>query len=122
AGRVDGEFEARAPIVVRIDHDVQLVGGRPHVAPGEQLENAVRMRVERPDEYVEVVIVVGDLGLGPKPGISVFTWLELAELGDRGRGAPDLVVVATIDHHRVRRARGARRGGGRRGIGSAGRL
>src|SRR5207245_9925218 len=85
-------------------------GRSPDVAPGEQLENAVRMRIERADEDVQVAVVVGDLRFGREPWIAVLPRLKLAKLRD-GRGrAPYVVVVTTVDHHALRRA--ARRGGG----------
>ena len=80
------------------------------------------MRVERPDEHVEVTVVVGHLGLGREPGIAVLAGLELTKLRDRWGAAPHVVVVATVDHDRMRRTRGRRRGSGCGGKGATGEL
>ena len=117
AGRIHGELVAGASIVIRVNHDLQLIGGCPDVAPSEELENRVGMRVECPNEDVDVTVVVGNFGFGREAGISILLRLELTELSDRRRRAPDLVVVPAVDEGRVHRAHGRGRRGGRRANG-----
>src|SRR3989449_9498966 len=84
AGRIHGELEAGAAVVVGVDDDLDLVGGGADVAAGEELEDAIRVGIERPDEHVEVARVVRDLRFRREPRVAVLLGLELAELRDRG--------------------------------------
>src|SRR2546422_10673947 len=85
AGWIHRELVAGAAIVIGVDDDLELIRGRADVAPGEEPENRVGVRVERPDEDVNVAVVGGDLRLGREAGMPVLLRLELAELGDGGR-------------------------------------
>ena len=106
--RVHGELEARAPIVVGIDHDLELIGRSPDIPAREELQNAVGMWIEGANKDIEVAVVVGDLSLRGKARIAVFPGLELTELRDGRRHPPDLVVVPPVDHHRDLRPNGDR--------------
>src|SRR2546428_9272744 len=117
AGWIHRELVAGAAIVIGVDDDLELIRSRADVAPGEEPENRVGVRVERPDEDVNVAVVVGDLRLGREAGIPVLLRLELAELGDGGGFAPDGILVASVDR---RRGGGPHRGGGGGGGGGGG--
>ena len=98
--RVHRELEAGAAVVVGVDHDLDLVTADAGVAAGEEPLDAVRMRVERSDKHVEIVLVVGDLGLGREARIRILTRLELPEVLDDRRLVPYLVIVFAVDHRR----------------------
>jgi hypothetical protein len=116
------EFETGAAVVVGIDHQFDLITADTDVAAGQKLFDAVGMRIEGSHERVEIVVVVGDLGLGADARVRVLKRLKLPEVLDDGGQAPHLVVVLPIDHRRGRRAmrhsgRGVRRRRGRRRTG-----
>ena len=121
SGRVHHQFHRRAPVVIGVDHDLDLVRRGLHVATAEEPGDAVGMRVERPYEDVQVVIVVRRPNLGCERRVEVLPGLELAKAGHRRRELPHVVVGAPVDHRRPCRANrhaGAgwwqRRGTGRR--------
>src|SRR2546428_8526532 len=53
AGWIHRELVAGAAIVIGVDDDLELIRGRADVAPGEEPENRVGVRVERPDRSEE---------------------------------------------------------------------
>src|SRR5439155_25968041 len=122
AGGVYRELEAGAAVVVGIDDDLDLVTADADVAAGQELLDTVGVRVKSSHEKVEIAVVVRDPGLGGEARVRVLGRLELPEVLDDGRQAPDGVVILPIDHRRrrstVRHGRhGARRHRGRwRGI------
>src|SRR2546430_12403973 len=82
AGRVHGELEAGAAVVGGIDHDLELVGGGADVAAREELQDAVGVGGERPDEDVEGAGVVGGLRLRGGSRVAGFLRPGTAELAD----------------------------------------
>src|SRR5258705_16895 len=111
-GRIHGKLKAGSTVVVGIDHDFDLITADADVAAGQKFLDAVGMRVEGSYENVEIVVVVGDLGLRGDARVRILGRLELPEvLDDRGE-APSFVVVFPVDH---RRDSPAGRPGGRRG-------
>ena len=68
---IHGELEAAAPVVVRVDQELDLVRRPAHVAPRQRVHDAVRMRIEHAHEDVEVLLVVRDLELGLERRIDV---------------------------------------------------
>ena len=110
AVRVDGELEAGAPVVVGVDDDLDLVRRPAHVAARERAHDAVRVRVVRAHEDVEVAVVERGPELGAERRVRADAGLELAEIGDRAGGSPDGVVGAAVD---ARCGRGALRDRGR---------
>ena len=80
ARRIHGELVARAPIVVRIDDDLDLIRRDAHVATAEQPHDAVGMRVVHADERVEILIVVRDLRLRLEARIAIRDGAELPEV------------------------------------------
>ena len=93
-----------APIVIGIDHDLDLVTADADVAAGEELLNAVRGRIESANECVKIVLVVGDFRFRLDARIGVFDGPELPELADGRRETPDFIAVLPVDDGRIRRA------------------
>jgi len=109
---IHGKLEAGAPVVVGVDHDLDLVTADADVTARQELLDAVGMAIERAHEHVKVVLVVGNLRFRRKARVRVLGRLELAKLpNDRGE-PPDLVVVLPVDDRRGRRP--VRNSGGRR--------
>ena len=104
APRADGELETRAAIVEGIDHDLQLVGGRAHVASREYTGNLRGLGVVGADEGIEVVVVERGLRCRPESRRSALDRGELREVRDERGRVPDGVVGAPVDHHGRRRA------------------
>jgi hypothetical protein len=97
AGRVHAEFESGAPVVIRVDEQPDHVGRRVGIAPLENLDDAVGMRIERAHEHEQVGGVVGDFRLGTEPGFFSLGGLPLLERRDRRGSSPDGVVVPAVD-------------------------
>src|SRR5439155_1351743 len=87
APRADGELETRTAIVEGIDHDLQLVGGRAHVASGEYSGDLRGLGVVSADEDVEVVVVEGGLRFRLESRLSALDRRELGEVSDDGGSA-----------------------------------
>src|SRR5262249_52084923 len=66
AGRVDRELVRGAPIVIGVDEDANPVRGGPHVAPREEADDLVGLRVERAHGNVDGRAVDDDAGLRPE--------------------------------------------------------
>ena len=123
--RIHGELVAGAPVVVRVDHDLHAVGRRAHVAAAEKGADAVGMRIVHPHEHVEIAIVVRDLHRGAEGCRGPAARRELLEGRDRGRAAPDRVVIPAVEdgrrcgahgdgvHHRARVRTADKNAGGR---------
>ena len=108
--RVHRELESGEPVVVRIDHDLELVRRPAHVAPGERGHDAVWMRVEGAHEHIEVALVVRRLELGAEARRLPLVRLELEKLRGRRCALPDRIVLAPVDHRRPVGADRRRRG------------
>ena len=113
AGRVDREAIAGAPVVVRVDHQVQPVRLRADVAAREERKQRIGARIEGAHEDVQVAVVVRHARLGAESErIAVLHRIELAEGVNDLRVTPGRVVIASIHDDG---AGGARRlGDGRR--------
>src|SRR5438034_1175612 len=103
SSRVYSELVPGAPVVVGVNHDLELIGRRAHVATRQDSQDAVGMGIEGADEGVEVAIVVGDLGFRGEAWVAVLPRRELAERRDGGSLAPHLIVVLAIHEHEVAR-------------------
>ena len=126
AGRIHRHLDAAAPILVGVDDDLELIARGSHIASAEQRRNAVRVRIERAHQHVQVAVVVRDPRFGAKSGGEILTGVELTEVHHRRCDAPDGVVLLAVDHGRhdgthgpANRARCGRRCGRRRGRGRA---
>src|SRR5438270_3098777 len=117
ASGVYRELEAGAAVVVGIYDDLDMVTADAEVAAGQELLDTVGMRVKGSHENVEIAVVVGDPGFGREARVRILGRLELPEVLDDGRQAPDRVVILPIDHRRGRSAvRHSSRGVGRRRV------
>src|SRR5436309_3825182 len=79
---IHGKLEARAPVVVGVDHDLDLVTADADVAAGQELLDAVGMVIESADEHIKIVLVVSDLRFRRKARVRVFGRLTLPEVLD----------------------------------------
>src|SRR2546430_14491101 len=77
------------------------VGGREVVAPGEHRDDAVGVRIEGADEYVQVGRVVGDFRLGRELGRVALAGPPLLKSGNRLGLPPHGIVVAPVNDRRV---------------------
>jgi hypothetical protein len=112
-GGVDRELVPRAPIVVGVEHEDDLVGGGLIVAARQQPDDAVGVGVEGTDEDVEIAGIVGHPRLRGQRGRRPFAGLGFEEPIDRRGRAPDGVVVPSVQHGGHGRERGPHRRSGR---------
>ena len=120
AGRVHDELVAGLVVVVRVDHELELLRRGAHVAAREQRDDAVGRRIVHAREHVEVAVVVRDAHLGAEPALRPLVRLVLEELIDDLRVLPRGVVGAAVERRRHRGAR-CHRGGGGGALGARGR-
>ena len=79
----------------------------------EALMDAVRMRIERAHEDIEIGRVVSDLRFGAESRLFPFSRPPFFEIRNDGSDAPNFVVVFPVDYRRDIRARRRRAGIGR---------
>ena len=99
AGGVHAELVAGTPVAIRVDEQPDHVARRERVAPLEQLDDAVGVRIVRAHEHVQVRRVVGDLRLGLEAGarLTALGGAPHPERRDRRRVAPDGILVDAVD-------------------------
>ena len=108
AVRVQAEEVAAAPIVERIDRDVEPVVlpdvvVLAHVARRDQLG----VVVVEPRRDIERIVVVENEHLGALVGLGVLDRRHLVQIVDDGRRRPDRVAQVAVDDGRRRRAHDA---------------
>ena len=107
------ELVPRAAVVIGVEHQDDLVGGRLLVAAGEEADDAVGGRVEGADEDVQVVGVVGHPCHRAEAGRSALAGPGLEKSVYGGGRAPDGVLIGAVERRRLGRPRGPHRGRGR---------
>src|SRR5690606_38075864 len=105
-GGVQNELIRRAPIVIRVNHKLELLALRAHVATAEQRDDRVRGRIVHTAEDVEVAIVVENAQFGAKARLCARRRLVLKELIDDGGFLPRRVVRTSINDRWPRGASG----------------
>ena len=69
-----------------------------NVSRREKPDDAVGVRIVRPNEHVEICRVVGDLRLSAKAGFRAFGRLPLSEACNYRSSVPHRIVVLAVDH------------------------
>src|SRR6185437_3622526 len=100
------ELVARAPVVIRVDHDLHAIGWRGNVAATEIRTDAIGVGIEAADEHVQIPVVVRDLYGGAEGRSRAARRRELLELRDGGSAAPNRVVILAVERGWRRRAHG----------------
>jgi hypothetical protein len=83
--------------VIRIDNDADIVRLGAFIATRQQRHDAVRSRVERTNQDVEVAVVVREARFGALRWLDVLLRIELPEAVHRRRVAPERIVGDTVD-------------------------
>jgi hypothetical protein len=96
--------------VIAVDDQLDPFGLRADVAPAQQRDNAVGMRIERANQNVEIAIVECSAGFGAKRG-SPFSTDQRAKGVEDLSSRPDRVVAPPSMTGASRSTRGDRRGG-----------
>ena len=109
ARRIDTELVTRAPIMIGVDHQLQLLGAGTHVTATKERDNAIGCGIVHASQHIEILVVVGDADFGLEPCLSAFLRLVLEELIDHLHVLPGGVVGLAVEHGRTRCARRHRR-------------
>ncbi len=100
-GGADAEVETAALVVIRIDEDLEAVGIRALIAPGEPGDDGIGMRVVQPRADVERGVVVGDVDDGALRRDGALGRIALHEARDALRGLPERLPQLAIDRDRL---------------------
>ena len=111
AGGIDGEFEGASPIVKRIDHDSDPVGGRGFVAPRPDANQTRRLGIDGQYRDIKCRRVVGNARFGVVGCRRAVVGLALFEAVDDGSRLPHFFRQLTVETDG--------RGGGQRRCGNA---